>query len=152
MIVRRPKVSLSGMSTTTTPTATRGNAMQTALRVARLVLMGSGAVLLLLGVYIWTGNGDAVIPIHVFFGLLLVLALWTIATIATIAGVRPLLIVAAVAWSLAVPVFGMTQDTLLEGDAHWVIQATHLVFSMALVGWGQLLVIATQKRSSGIGG
>jgi len=52
--------------------------MKTALTVARSVSMGSGGLLLLLGLIICTGPGDALIPLHAAAGSLLVLSLWTI--------------------------------------------------------------------------
>lgn len=120
--------------------------MKTALMVARLVLVGCGAVLLILGLIVWTGSADALIPVHASVGTLLVLSLWTIAFIAYRSGLPIQIPAAVIAWSLAVVALGMTQDAILEGDWHWTVQVLHLVVSMSLVAIGQGLVIAVQRR------
>lgn len=116
------------------------------LGVARLVLVGSAAALLVLGVIIWTGNGDQLIPLHIVFGSALVLALWVIAAVAAMAGVSWKVIGLAVAWSVVVPIFGLKQDTLVEGDWHWTVQVVHLVVGMSLVGAGQGLMLLIRRR------
>jgi hypothetical protein len=120
--------------------------MKTALMVARLVLIGSGGLLLLLGLIIWTGSADALIPIHAAAGSLLVLSLWAIAFIAARNGLPTRVLGVIVLWSLAVVAFGLVQDRLLEGGWHWAAQVLHLVVSMSLVGIGQGLTIALQRR------
>lgn len=119
--------------------------MKTALTVARLALMGSGGLLLLLGLIIWTGSGDALIPVHAAAGSVLVLSLWTIVLIASRNGCPVRIVAAILTWSLAVVAFGLAQSGLLEGDWHWTVQVLHLVASMSLVGIGQGLVIAVHR-------
>jgi hypothetical protein len=120
--------------------------MNTAIKVARAILVGSGALLLLLGLSIWSGGADQLIGIHADLGLVLVLALWTIAAIAARSGVSLWLVAAAVAWSVGATTLAVVQDRLLVGDWHWMIQALHLVIAMAMVAWGQVLVIATRRK------
>jgi hypothetical protein len=78
--------------------------MKTATKVAQLVLLGSGALLLVLGLIIWTSHGDQLIGIHTMLGFLLVLSLWAIAAIAARTGVSIGLVALAVAWGLAAPI------------------------------------------------
>ena len=121
--------------------------MRTALMVARLVLIGCGAVMLVLGLIVWTGSGDALIPVHTAVGILLVVSLWAIAYIAFRSGLPARIPLAVGAWSIAVVAFGMTQDQILEGDWHWTVQVLHLVVSMSLVAIGQGLAMAMQRRA-----
>lgn len=130
-------------------TAIPPTVVMTTLKAARLVLMGSAALLLLLGVIIWTGNGDRLITLHIALGSVLVITVWMLAVIATTAGVSRLIVALAVVWSLIVPTLGMTQDGLLAGGWHWTVQVLHLVVSMGLVGWGQALLLLTGKRVAG---
>jgi hypothetical protein len=92
--------------------------MKTATKVAQLVLLGSGALLLVLGLIIWTGHGDQLIGIHAMLGFLLVLSLWAIAAIAARTGVSIGLVALAVAWGLAAPILGGVQDRLVTGGWH----------------------------------
>jgi len=105
----RPGFTVSGMGTATRDASSPSTTLisprttKTTLGVARLVLMRSAALLLVLGVVIWTGNGDELIPLHVLFGSTLVIALWVIAAIAAKAGVSRGHVGLAVAWSVVVP-------------------------------------------------
>ena len=125
--------------------------MKTAIKVALAALMGSGALLLVLGIVIWTGNGDQLIPVHVAFGIVLVISLWTIAAIAARAGVASGTVAFAAAWGLLVVILGLAQEELLPGSWHWTIQVLHLVISMGAIWWGRRLVrlIGQAQRPAG---
>jgi H+/gluconate symporter-like permease len=122
--------------------------MKTAVKIALAVLMGCGALLLVLGIVIWTGNGDQLIPVHIGFGIVLVLSLWTIAAIGARAGVASGTVALAVAWGLLVVVLGLAQEELLPGSWHWTIQVLHLAISMGAIWWGRRLLrlIAIAER------
>src|SRR5689334_17946594 len=135
------KMSTHARSDTTT--------LRTATRAAQAALVGSGAILLVLGVMIWTGNADGLIPLHVLIGIVLVLSLWTIAAIAARSGVNRWLVAAAVAWSVGAPVLGTTQEALIEGGWHWTIQVLHLVVAMGVVAWGRVLIVLMGRAARG---
>ena len=123
--------------------------MKTVLRVAQLTLLGCGALLLVLGIIIWTG-GDQLIPVHVLLGLLLVSSLLTIAAIAAFSGVSIRLATLAGAWGLVVLGLGALQEGLVTGSWHWTIQVLHLVISMGAILWGRRLVqLIGRARSAG---
>ena len=125
----------------TTPATSRSSSLHAATMAAQAALIAAGAALLVLGVVIWTGNFDDLIPLHVLVGIVLVLSLWTIAAIAARSGVDRWLVGAAVAWSVAAPLLGTTQEALVQGGWHWTIQVLHLVVAMGVVAWGRLLVL-----------
>ena len=122
--------------------------------ISRIVSAGlwtsrvAAAVLLLLGIVIWTEKGDALIPVHVVAGVVLVLALWTLATIAARAGASRLTVTLAVGWSFAAAALGLTQQDFIAGSWHWTIQVAHLVIAMAMVAWCQYLALLI-RRSAG---
>lgn len=122
--------------------------MKTAIKVALAALMGSGALLLVLGIVIWTGNGDQLIPVHVALGVVLVGSLWTIAAITGRAGGASGTVAFAAAWGLLVVILGLAQEELLPGTWHWTIQVLHLLISMGAIWWGRRLVrlIAMAQR------
>jgi hypothetical protein len=115
--------------------------MKTATKVARLTLLGAGALLLVLGLIIWTGDADQVIPVHEVLGFVLVLSMWTIAAIAARSGVSIGLVALAAVWGLVALILGLAQEELLTGSWHWTIQVLHVVISMGVIAWGQQLVI-----------
>ena len=42
----------------------------------------------------------------------------------------------------------MTQDTLLPGDAHWIIRVVHLVFGLVAISLVEVLVRRALERLS----
>src|SRR5215470_12607302 len=122
--------------------------MKTTIKISLAVLLGCGALLLVLGIVIWTGNGDALIPVHITLGVVLVLTLWTIAFMAARAGVPMGTVASAGAWGLLVVLLGLAQEDVLTGSWHWTIQVVHLAVSMGAIWWGRHLVkLIGQARS-----
>jgi hypothetical protein len=111
--------------------------MKTAITVAHMTLRASGVLLILLGLAIWTGRADGIIPVHEVLGFVLVLSLWTLAYFGARAGVPKGLVAAGVAWGLIAPILGLTQATLLANNWHWVIQVAHLLVGLAAIGTGE---------------
>ena len=111
--------------------------MKTAITVVHMTLRVSGLLLILLGLAIWTGRADGIIPVHELLGFVLVLSLWTLAYFGARAGVPKGLVAAAVAWGLIAPLLGLTQANLLADNWHWVIQILHLIVGLAAIGTGE---------------
>jgi hypothetical protein len=111
--------------------------MNKAITVVHMTLRGYGLLLVLLGVAIWTGRADGIIPIHELLGFVLVLSLWTLAYFGARAGVPKGMVAAAVAWGLIAPILGLTQANLLDNSWHWVIQVVHLLVGLAALGTGE---------------
>jgi hypothetical protein len=118
---------------------------QTLVRLAALALV-------VLGALIWTGASDALIPFHILIGLLLVVALWTLAVLATLAQARTGLAALAVAWGLLVIILGITQQRLVAGSVHWTIQVLHLLVGLAAVAMAELLARGIRRRRPRLAG
>jgi hypothetical protein len=84
----------------------------------RISIRAAFVVNLLLGIYIWTGRGDAVIPVHRVVGILLVVMLAVLVVLAIRQHVSAGLIGAAIVIALAAPVLGLTQENLSVGALH----------------------------------
>ncbi len=104
------------------------------------IVRGSAALLLIMGLVIWTGNADSLITFHILLGVVLSLALIVIAVQALRTGVSPGLPVLALVWAIAMPVLGLTQETLPESLA-LLVQVFHL-----LVGVGSWLLAEVLVR------
>jgi hypothetical protein len=122
--------------------------MTRASTIAQMIIRISGLLLLLLGLAIWTGRADGVIPIHELLGFVLVVALWTLSYFAARAGVSMRWVVLAVAWGLAAPLLGLTQQNLVSGDWHWTIQALHLLIGAGAIGQGENLALRMRQIGS----
>jgi len=110
----------------------------------------TGLISIVLGILFWTGNADALIPVHMLLGFVLVLSLWTLAGLAARAGAQPGLVALAIVWGLIVPIVGVTQDRLLPGNAHWVIQVLHLLLGVGAIGQAEGLAARIKKAQTSL--
>ncbi len=97
-------------------------------------IAGLGA--LALGLLFWIAQ-IAFINIHMLLGLIVALSLLVLGIVAVCTRGMRLLGAVGIVYALIVPVFGLTQATLLVGSLHWLIQTTHLLIgigALALMG------------------
>ncbi len=120
--------------------------MKTATTVAQMLVRICGLLLIALGILFWTGNALTLIPVHMLLGVILVLSLWTLAGIAAASGVTPGFVVVAFLWGLLVPVLGITQDGILTGGLHWLIQVLHLLVGLAAIGQAEGLAARIRQQ------
>jgi hypothetical protein len=118
-----------------------------ALAVARIGVRVTFILQLLLGLGLWTGLLDRFTPLHIAIGLLFVLGLWSVAVIGGLAGANPVRVALLVVWGVILPVFGLTQDRLLTGDLHWIIQVLHLAVGMAGIAQAEVLARSVERGS-----
>jgi hypothetical protein len=107
-----------------------------AARLLQIIASISALVAVSLGMGTYT-HADFT-NIHMLFGLIVALALLILAVMAVFtSGLRRLGAIGIV-YALIVPIFGVTQQMILVGDLHWLIEAAHL-----LVGFGAIAFIGT---------
>src|ERR1700681_1563268 len=102
--------------------------------LTRIVARAIALVQVALGIVVWTGHGDQLIPLHIAVGLLLVVDLWAAVALGLRSGAATGLAVVALVWSVGMPVFGLVQANILTGDIHVAVQVLHLVVGLAAVG------------------
>jgi hypothetical protein len=113
--------------------------MQITLTIARMLVRITGVLALILGLLFWSGSALSLIALHMLLGLLLVLSLWLLAVLAVQAGVPIGMAAGAALVGLLALLLGVTQDSLVPGGAHWVIQVLHLLLGMAAVASGEII-------------
>src|SRR5262245_19848213 len=118
----------------------------TAVTPLQMFVRLDGLALIMLGTLFWTSNALDLVPVHMFLGITLVLALWTLALVAAVVRVNPGLIALALLWGLLVPILGLTQTGLLPGSAHWLIQVLHLLVGLGAIG--QAVGLAARIKGS----
>jgi hypothetical protein len=101
----------------------------------------AGLLQIILGVLFWIGNALALIPLHMLVGSLLVLALWVLAGMAAFAHVNRGRVALAFVWGIIVVALGMTQNGILPGSFHWIVQAVHLLVGLAAMGQAEGLAV-----------
>jgi hypothetical protein len=116
--------------------------------IARGIVRLALIVQLVLGSLFWAGNATSLVDLHQFVGIVLVLSLETLVFAAARAGVdRPLVVLAGL-WGIVVVVLGLSQQNLMVGSAHWVIQVLHLLLGLAAVGLSEVLAGRIQRQGS----
>jgi hypothetical protein len=120
--------------------------MRSTITGIQMAIRAVFVVQLALGLAFWTGNLLGLVDLHQLIGILLVLALWTQATLAARAGVQPGMVAAAAVWGVVVLIVGLTQRELLPGSAHVVIEVLHLLLGVGAVGLAERLATTAKAR------
>jgi hypothetical protein len=113
--------------------------------VTQIVARVIAVVQVALGIVVWTGHGDSLIPVHIAVGLLLVVDLWAAVALGLRSSAPTGLVVLALVWSVGMPVFGLVQANVLTGDLHVAVQALHLVVGLAAVGLVEALARSSRR-------
>lgn len=110
------------------------------IRISLWVLRVCVVLALILGITVWTGTADALKGIHMLVGILTVLALWTLAvSTATAKGGNWGLAGGALVLGLIIVALGLTQESILVGGLHWIIQVIHLLLGLSAIGLGEAM-------------
>jgi hypothetical protein len=120
--------------------------MRSTITAIQMAVRVVGVVQLVLGLAFWTGNALGLVDLHQLLGILLVLAVWTLAVLGARAGVPAGLVAGAAVLGLVVPIVGLTQRELLPGSAHWLIQVLHLLLGLGLLGLAENLATNAKAR------
>jgi hypothetical protein len=119
--------------------------------ITQIVARAALVVQVILGIIVWTGHGDSLIPIHIAVGLLLVVDLWVAVALGLRSRAPVGLAILALVWSVGMPVFGLVQANLLQGDAHVAIEVLHLVVGFIAVGLVEALARTGGRRKEATG-
>jgi uncharacterized membrane protein YuzA (DUF378 family) len=114
--------------------------------VTQIVARVIAVVQVALGIVVWTGHGDSLIPVHIAVGLLLVIDLWAAVALGLRPGAPTGLAILALVWSVGMTVFGLVQANILPGDIHVAVQVLHLVIGLAAVGLVEALARSSRRR------
>ena len=114
--------------------------MTIAIATMQALVRLTGLALIVMGLFFWSGRALSLISVHMLIGLLFVLSLWALATLAAAAGGSRRLALQAILWGVLVLLLGLMQDRLFVGDGHWVIQVLHLLVGIGALRQGEKLV------------
>jgi hypothetical protein len=121
--------------------------MMMTLTTFQWVVRVAGVLALILGLLLWAGDaGSNLIPVHMLLGVLTVLALWLVAVTGSQMGAPMGMVIGAGILGLLVLGLGFSQQDLMPGNGHWIVQVVHLVLGMAAIASGE--AIASRVRRS----
>ena len=110
------------------------------MKTTQVIIRAAALVQLALGLAVWAGYAkNALTPVHMTVGMVLVLTLWVHAVLTARAGTPVPLAVVAGVWGLVVVALGVTQKSLLTGGAHWVIQVLHLLVGLVAIASAEIV-------------
>jgi hypothetical protein len=133
----------------TEPNRWRSTTLSRTVTISRGLVRLTAIVQIVLGVLFWTDNATGLIPLHQFSGIILVLSLEVLVFAAARAGVDRRLVAIAGIWGVLVIALGLSQDSLLQGSAHWVIEVLHLLVGLAAIAQAEALAARTQQQATG---
>lgn len=116
------------------------NFLQNLVRIA-------GTIQLISGFVFWSGNAEALVPMHMLLGSILTLALFGLAYQAYRAKVTPWLVILAVVWGIGLPVWGILQEKIFPGSYNWISQVLHLVCGLGAIGLAEILAMRIKKNA-----
>lgn len=111
-----------------------------AVRIIVWIARVTGLGALALGLLFWIFQ-IGFITLHMLFGLTLTLSLLVLSIVLVCTRGMRLLGAAGVVYALIIPVFGLTQATLLVGSMHWLIQTAHLLVGIGALALVQLMSV-----------
>lgn len=111
----------------------------TATRLILMLLRIGAGVQVVLGIGFWTGHWVTLVDLHRTVGIVFVILLWTIGMLALVRRSNALLALLAMAWSLVIAGVGFAQQSILPGDAHWIVRVAHLVIGLAAMPMAERL-------------
>lgn len=115
-------------------------------KIARFAIMLArlaGALALLLGIALWRGQSGYWVHAHMGLGVLLVLALWVLASCGF--NVARGTAVLAIFWGLLMPALGLFQGALLPGEYHWLVQGAHLLVGLGAQALAERLAAVLRR-------
>jgi len=108
--------------------------MQSALMIVRI----AGIAQVLLGVLIWMGQADGLIPVHMLVGVIFVIGLWILGY-RGVAGGQAIMGTIVLGWGALVLGLGMIQAQILPGPDHVVVQLSHVAMGLLGMGLAEML-------------
>jgi energy-coupling factor transporter transmembrane protein EcfT len=116
-------------------------------RIPHMIVRADGAVLLILGILLWTGKFDAIQPFHIALGIILVLSLFWLAAINYQNKGSVALSVLAFLDGVALYFVGVLQQGWLTNGPHWLIQVLHLLLGVFAIGLGEMIATRLAKMA-----
>ena len=103
------------------------------VRIIQIIAGIAGLVALILGLLFWFAQTN-VLGVHMIMGLIVTVGLLIFSILALLtSGMRGIGAVGLI-YALIVPVFGLTQSSILVGDLHWIVRVAHLLVGLGAMG------------------
>lgn len=122
--------------------------MKDNVKFVQLFIRIFGTLMLILGIIFWINQNGHLIIFHILIGVILALLILLLAIFSAIAGAPKGWVALTFVWAIILPIYGMTQATLLAGSFHWIVHVVHLLVGIIALGDTEVLVSQVNKIKS----
>ena len=106
-------------------------------QIASMALRLFFLINLVLGLYFWISGNTSLVDLHMLVGILFVLSLWVYSAIVGLQTGNVGLVAGCFVLGLLIVIVGITQDHILEGSIHWLVQILHLLLAILAIGFAE---------------
>lgn len=109
------------------------------MKLSSMLLRVFFLVNLVLGILFWSGNEPGgLVLLHMLVGIAFVALLWVIGTIAALRTGSIGLQVSTFVTGLVIAIVGLSQQQILPGSSHWIVQVIHLLLAVIGIGLAEM--------------
>lgn len=109
------------------------------MKLSTMLLRVFFLVNLILGILFWSGNEPGgLVLLHMLVGIAFVALLWVIGTIAALRTGSIGLQVSTFVTGLVIAIVGLSQQQILPGSSHWIVQVIHLLLAVIGIGLAEM--------------
>jgi hypothetical protein len=119
------------------------------MKISSTLLRIFFVVNLILGILFWSGNEPGgLVLLHMLVGIAFVALLWVIGTISALRTGNIGLQVGTFAVGLIIAIVGLSQQQILVGPSHWVVQVVHLLLAVIGIGLAEMCGARVKRKAA----
>ena len=107
-------------------------------QIASMALRLFFLINLVLGLIFWITGNDTLVGLHMVIGILFVISLWVFSALVGLQTGNVGLVAGSFVLGLLIAILGLTQDSILEGGGHWIVQVLHLLLAVIAIGFAEM--------------
>jgi hypothetical protein len=107
-------------------------------QIASMALRLFFLINLVLGLIFWITGNDTLVGLHMVIGILFVISLWVFSAIVGLQTGSVGLVAGSFILGLLIAILGLTQENILVGNGHWIVQVLHLLLAIIAIGFAEM--------------
>jgi hypothetical protein len=107
-------------------------------QIASMALRLFFLINLVLGLIFWITGNDTLVGLHMVIGILFVISLWVFSALVGLQTGNVGLVAGSFVLGLLIAILGLTQQSILEGGSHWIVQVLHLLLAVIAIGFAEM--------------
>lgn len=117
------------------------------MKISTMLLRVCFLINLVLGIFFWSGHEPSgLVLLHMLIGIAFVVLLWLIGTLAALRTGNIGLQIGTFLVGLLIAIVGLSQQNILTGSSHWVIQVVHLLLAVIGIGLAEMASARVRRK------